>query len=62
MKKITALLLAGIMAVGLCACGGNANSTEQTDGAVVEKGGDAATYTITYNANEGNAEGMPDYQ
>lgn len=62
MKKITALLLAGIMAVGLCACGGSADSTEQTDRAVVEKGGDVATYTITYNANEGNAEGMPDYQ
>lgn len=62
MKKITELLLAGIMAVGLCACGGNADSADQTGEAVVEKGGDAATYTITYNANEGNVEGMPDYQ
>lgn len=52
MKKIIAMLLAGIMTVGLCACGTDAEKDKQT----------GATYTITYNANEGNVEGMPDYQ
>lgn len=62
MKKITALLLAGIMAVGLCACGESTDATLQPKGTESVKGGDAVTYVITYNANEGNVEGMPNYQ
>lgn len=51
------VLLAGVMTLGLAACGGG-NDSEGSSSA----GGSAETYTISYNLNVGNIEGMPDYQ
>ena len=50
------VLLAGLMTVGLAACGGSKG--DDGDSA----GGSAETYTISYNLNNGNTTDMPDYQ
>lgn len=67
MKKLTALLLTGVLALGMTACGGtpennsSANAgTEAPEENMSSK--DAKTYTVTFNANEGNVENMPEYQ
>lgn len=51
------VLLAGVMTLGLAACGGG-NDSEGSSSA----GGSAESYTISYNLNTGNIEGMPNYQ
>lgn len=51
------VLLAGVMTLGLAACGGG-NDSEGSSSA----GGSAETYTISYNQNNGNTTDMPDYQ
>lgn len=53
------VLLAGVMTLGLAACGGSKDSSGSGDAA---EGGAAETYTVSYNLNAGNIEGMPDYQ
>ena len=59
MKRAMVVLLAGVMTLGLVACGGGKDSGD--NGAAAE-GGAAETYTVSYNLNTGNIEGMPDYQ
>lgn len=54
MKKITALLLAGTMVFGMMGC-----KKSESEGGTTAKG---EVYTINFNANEGNVEGMPNYQ
>lgn len=73
MKKAAALLLVGTMALGLVACGSTSGSSDTAastaDTAEAAETADtaaetaeAASYSILYNMNEGNAEGMPTYQ
>lgn len=69
MKKITALLLAGAMALGLAACGStngkeSAPDTSAKAGTTAESDDSAGaeTYTITYNMNDGNTVDMQNYQ
>ena len=59
MKRAMVVLLAGVMTLGLAACGGGKDSGD--NGAAAE-GGAAETYTISYNLNSGNTTDMPDYQ
>ena len=56
MKRAMVVLLAGVMTLGLAACGGNGDNS----GAAESKGGE--TYQISYNLNTGNTTDMPDYQ
>lgn len=56
MKRAMVVLLAGIMTLGLAACGGS----EDNNGAAESKG--TETYQISYNLNTGNTTDMPDYQ
>lgn len=53
------VLLAGVMTLGLAACGGGADSSDNGDTA---EGGAVETYTVSYNLNTGNTTDMPDYQ
>lgn len=53
------VLLAGVMTLGLAACGGSTDGSDNGDAA---EGSAAETYTVSYNLNTGNIEGMPDYQ
>lgn len=73
MKKFTALFMAGLMIVGLTACGntsesnsmsGNQADTEITAGNTDDEENVSAetTYTISYNMNSGNTGDMPEYQ
>lgn len=41
-KRILALLMAGVLAVGLTACGGTSGETEETGGEAAETAGIAA--------------------
>lgn len=53
------VLLAGVMTLGLAACGGSKDSSDNGDAA---EGGAVETYTISYNQNNGNTTDMPTYQ
>lgn len=56
MKRAMLVLLAGMMTVGLAACKGNGT----TDDVSAKSAGES--YTISYNQNNQNTTGMPDYQ
>lgn len=53
------VLLAGMMTLGLAACGG---STDSSDNGDAGESGAVETYTVSYNLNAGNTTEMPDYQ
>ena len=58
MKRAMAVLLVGVMTLGLAACGnGDDSESGNSSGSGSEK-----TYTISYNMNTGNTGDMPDYQ
>lgn len=58
MKRAMVVLLAGVMTLGLAACGNGGNSEQGGD---LEEG-TAETYTISFNLNNGNTTDMPIYQ
>lgn len=60
-KKMVAVILAGVMTMGLAACGGGGDSTDGGADAGTESSG-AETYTISFNQNNGNTADMPTYQ
>lgn len=77
MKKMTALLLTGVMAFSLTACGGTEGESTQESGANnetstetaaaegstnAENATEAQTFTVNYNMNDGNTTDMPNYQ
>ncbi len=59
MKRAMTVLLAGVMTLGLAACGSGTDSGDNGD---AEESGAAETYTVSYNLNTGNTTDMPDYQ
>ena len=58
MKRAMVVLLAGVMTLGLAACGGSDNA----DNGDTAESNAAETYTVSYNLNTGNTTDMPDYQ
>ncbi len=61
MKKLTVLLMAAVMVLSLAACkktDSTGNGGDQTDAPKAE----AVSYKVTYNMNDGNTGGLPEYQ
>lgn len=56
-KRMVAVILAGVMTMGLAACGGGGDSTD-----VGTESSGAETYTISFNQNNENTTDMPTYQ